>query len=73
MTATTTLDRAGLDRMVAKLRAGAARWSQLPTAAKRDLLTQLHHGVADAAGEWVEVCCRLKESRSTRGSRARSG
>jgi len=60
MATTSVLDRAGLDRTVAALRAGADRWSQLPTAAKRDLLLVLHRAVAEAASEWVDVSCRLK-------------
>jgi aldehyde dehydrogenase (NAD(P)+) len=60
MTKTSILDRAGLDRTVGELRAGAERWPQLPMVAKRDFLLELHQAVAEVAGEWVEVSCRLK-------------
>jgi aldehyde dehydrogenase (NAD(P)+) len=60
MAITSTLDRTGLDRTVVELRAGADRWSQLPRAAKRDLLLEVHGAVAEVASEWVEVSCAMK-------------
>ena len=53
-------DRAELDGALSELRAGAGRWARLPVAAKRDLLLELHRGVAEVAADWVEVACGLK-------------
>ncbi len=61
MATTGMLDRTGLDRAVAELRAGADRWSQLPSAAKRELLLECHSAVAEVASEWVERNCPAGE------------
>ena len=53
-------ERAELDAALAELREGAGHWARLPIAAKRDLLLELHRGVAEAADEWVELACGLK-------------
>jgi len=49
-----------LDGTVGELRRGAERWAALSTAAKRELLVELHRGVAAVANEWVEVSCGVK-------------
>ena len=54
------LETGDVDASLVQLRAGAREWSRLAIPAKRDLLLELHRGVAAVADEWVELACRHK-------------
>lgn len=53
-------DRARLDAALARLRDGAARWSQLPLSERAALLAQVHAAVAPEAARWASIAAAVK-------------
>ncbi len=49
-----------LDADLAALAGAAPKWAALSIADKRDLLRELHTGVAAVAGEWARLACAAK-------------
>lgn len=52
--------RAPLDAALTRLRAGAAEWTALPAADRRDLLRRVRVAVADAADDWARIAAASK-------------